>query len=162
MARKKKIQIEKFPGIPRGAEHLPQPDPALPGARLDAMGRELPSDEPVVLHVRNRKITDLDHLRRTIQLIRATDGPVQFETFEEADDFDVDDSYGEFASRWEIPADQPPEVSAKEFTDFIQTGVIPARLFPQDQPASTGAVQVESSSAPVQGAATPDLGAGKP
>lgn len=155
MARKKKIQIEKFPGIPRGAEHITTPDPALPGARLDAQGREVLSTEPIVLHLKRRTVTDLDTLRKTIQLIRATDGPVEFETFAEADDFDIEDSYGDFSSRWEIPADQDPGVSAEQFTKFMQTGEIPANLFPQDSPAPPAGPSAEPASAPVQGAAPP-------
>lgn len=159
MARKKKLELEKHPGKPRGTEHLEVLNDSLPGSRLDGDGREIPSNEPMVLHLRKRTVTDLDQLRNIIQNIRATDGPIEFETFQEADDFDVEDDYGQFASQWEIPADgddpSGPMPTAEEYVRWRQTGELPARFFPQDPPVSAGAPKVEPSSEPVQGSAPP-------
>lgn len=129
MARKKKIQIEKYPGIPRGAEH---------GARLTESGAEILSTEPITLRVKSHVITDFDKLRQQIQAIRAHDGPIEFETFQEADDFDIEDDFGDFTSKWEIPSDNPDDaqVTIDEYIRFRTTGELPAKLLPQDSSAA--------------------------
>lgn len=156
MARKKKIQIEKFPGIPRGAEHVMEAvEKGDPFPRLTPQGAELLSQEPVVLHVNRRIVTDLETIRRQIAAIRATDGPIQFESFAEADDFDLEDDFGDFHSKWEIPADQPDDITVEQYLRFKETGELPTHLFPQDGnggsqggPASggTSGAQPQSSS----------------
>lgn len=158
MARKKKLQIEEHPGKPRGTEHLEVLNQALPGARLDAEGNEIMSTEPIVLHLKRRTVTDLETLRNTIRAIRAHDGPIEFETFQEADDFDIEDDYGDFSSRWELPADtegDPNMPTAEEYVRYRTTGEIPQR-FLQDPSRSNSAPQAGSSSPPpVQGGGAP-------
>lgn len=133
MPRKKKIQLDKYPLVPRGAEHTVEADtPAVQTARsrdlrIDQAGREILSTEPVVLRIKKRLIGDPAEIRRQIQNLRATtlDG-TEFETFEEADDFDLEDDYGDFTSKWEIPADHDDAVEA--YKRYRATGELPAHL----------------------------------
>lgn len=158
MARKKKIQIDKLPHVPRGAEHVKEAvEASNPFPRLTPEGAELLSQEPVVLHVNRRIVTDLETIRRQIQAIRATDGPIQFETFAEADDFDLEDDFGEFHSKWEIPADQPDDITVEQYLRFKETGEIPSHLLPPDrQPPTEAPTAALPAQPPVQGgSATP-------
>lgn len=159
MARKKKIVIDKYPGVPRGAEHVAEQVAAGdPHPRLDENGAEVLSDEPIVLHLNRRTVTDLDQLRLAIQNLRAHDGPIQFESFDEADDFNLEDDFGDFASRWEIPADQPTDITVQDYLRFRETGELPAHLIPQDNRASPEAPPVQASSEPpVQGGSAPPI-----
>lgn len=147
MARKKKAQIDRHAGVPRGAEHTVEADtfppaPRSKNLRLNEDGSERVSTEPVVMRVKHRLIGDPDLIRMQIQRLRATalDG-TEFETFEEADDFDVDDAYGEFTSTWEISADHDSSVDA--YIQYKRTGEIPewvatklAKQLPQGTPPS--------------------------
>jgi len=160
MARKKKIQIEKFPGVPRGHEHVAEDHLAgktLP--RLTEAGAEILSAEPVVLHVNRRTVTDLEQLRSAIQNLRAHDGPITFESFQEADDFDLEDDFGDFHSKWEIPADQPTDITVEQYLRFRETGELPAHLHPQDNPTSTGVNPQPVSERPASPTPSPE---GKP
>lgn len=142
MARKKVQPVDKTPHAPRGAEHVADlVAQGVQNPRLNPDGSEFLSQEPIVLRVKRRTITDLETLREQIRAIRASDGPVEFETFQEADDFDVEDDFGEFTSKWEIPADN--QVDA--YVNYRSTGEIPpdsaakpAAPAPSGPPASTG------------------------
>lgn len=106
MARKKLPPEEKTPFAPRGAEHVADlVAQGVPYPRLNPDGSEFLSDEPIVLRVKRRTLTDLETLRHQIRQIRATEGPLEFETFADADDFDLEDDFGDFTSQWEIPVD---------------------------------------------------------
>lgn len=132
MARKKKFQVDKKATVPRGAEHTIADDevvvtPRTKFLRLKPDGSELVSDEPVVMRVKQRLIGDPELIRAQIERLRVTalDG-TEFETFEEADDFDLEDDYGDFTSKWEIPADHDNAVEA--YKRFRATGELPADL----------------------------------
>lgn len=104
MARKKPRIEEKYPGIPRGRQN---------GAGLDEFGAETFDPEPIALKVKGQLISDMDRIRLAVHNLRVTEADgSEMETFEEADDFEVDDDYGEFSSVHEIPAD------AAELEDF--------------------------------------------
>lgn len=130
MTRKKKLQVEKTPNIPRGGEHradlVTPKDQAVRtrDIRLDQAGTEIPSEEPVLLRVGRKLIGDPELIREKIRQLRAMDASgIEFETFEEADDFNVDDDYGDFTSQWEIPADTDQAV--QDYLHYRRTGELP-------------------------------------
>lgn len=63
-----------------------------PQPRLDEKGREIPDNEPIVIRVRQRTIQQFDHIKAYIRReLSEAAGAGQFETFDEANDFDVPD-----------------------------------------------------------------------
>lgn len=124
MARKKIQEPERYPGVRRGLQN---------GAGLNEAGAETFDNEPLVLRVRGRVINDMDRIRSAIQNLRATEDGNAVETFEEADDFDVDDDFGEFSSQHEILADHDELHAIIE--PAIKQARRPRRAKPQDPPA---------------------------
>lgn len=138
MARKRKIQIEKFHGIPRGAEHLPSSAFTTVDVetgelkvnrhpRLTADGREIPDPNPVAVPLKTRNIFSADELRRRRQLIEESGGPVEPESLEDANDFDVDDDFGEFTSVWEQSDADLQAIN--DYRRFKATGEIPEHMW---------------------------------
>lgn len=82
-------------------------------ARLNERGREVLDDTPVALPAKFKRQSWIDNMREFVrqELSRQAEG-IEMESFEEADDFDVDDD-PEIKSPYEISADQefylPPE-----------------------------------------------------
>lgn len=61
-------------------------------SKLNEQGQEIPDDTPIVIHVRQKKITQFDDVRAFIKReLSDTAARSGRETFEEANDFDVDD-----------------------------------------------------------------------
>lgn len=61
-------------------------------ATLNDLGQEVPDDEPIVIRVNNRKITDLDSIRAMIRgELSDSAARYGYETWEESNDFDCDD-----------------------------------------------------------------------
>lgn len=72
-------------------------------------GREYPDQTPIAIRVRNRVVTNFDDIRSIIRReVSAAAERQGAESFEEANDFDVDDEPVE-KSRWEYSADQELE-----------------------------------------------------
>ncbi|AZL83034.1 hypothetical protein [Apis mellifera associated microvirus 47] len=59
---------------------------------LDDQGREIPDDTPIVISIRGQRVSQFDQVRAYIrnELSRQAEG-MQMETFEDANDFDVED-----------------------------------------------------------------------
>lgn len=117
MARIKVLPLEKFPGVPRGRQN---------GAGLTPDGAEKFDPDPLVLRVKGREINDMDRIRMAIQNLRFDQQGDVHETFEEADDFEVDDDAGDFSSQHEISADQ--EELYKIVEPVIQQARRPRRM----------------------------------
>jgi len=66
-------------------------------------GQEIPDDTPVVIHIKGRTISQFDQVRAFIRRELAEHADGQLETFEDANDFDVEDD--------------PFPVSAAEYTE---------------------------------------------
>lgn len=108
MARKKVPAKEMFPGVPRGRQN---------GAVLDENGAEQFDPEPIVLKVKSGVISDMERIRQAVRSLQLTDASgEEHETWEEADDFEVDDDYGEFSSQHEIRADDEELYQTVEMT----------------------------------------------
>lgn len=72
-------------------------------------GREYPDQTPIAIRVRNRVVTNFDDIRSIIRReVSAAAERQGAESFEQANDFDVDDEPVE-KSRWEYSADQELE-----------------------------------------------------
>lgn len=134
MARKKKIHIEKHPGVPRGCEfvHGQVKIEDLPGRnlktkdlRLDDLGREISDPTPVAVPVKGRPWS-IDELRNHRQLLEESAGQLEVESFDEANDFDMDDEFGEFVSVWEKTPDD--ELAIADYKRFKETGEIPDHM----------------------------------
>lgn len=78
-------------------------------SKLNEQGQEIPDLTPIVIRVKNRKITQWDDVRAFIrnELSNAARDSGA-ETFEEANDFEMEDD-PEPQSRWEYSADQEDE-----------------------------------------------------
>lgn len=86
--------------------------------RLDSRGHEVLDDTPVALPTKFKRQSWIDNMREFVRQELSRQALQQdYETFEESDDFDVDDD-PEIRSRYEITADQefyaepPPPESA--------------------------------------------------
>lgn len=135
MARKRKIQIEKYPGVPRGAEHLntaPSVDPTTGEIssprhpRLDAAGREITDPNPVALKLNKNSIFSAEELHKRRMAIAEYSGPLEPESIEEMMDFEVDDDFGEFSSVWEQSQDDIAAI--EDYKHFKATGEIPHHM----------------------------------
>lgn len=74
--------------------------------KFDSLGREIPDPTPVEVPLRVLQAFESlqDQIRRTIRMeMSRAAGEAGQETFEEADDFDVDDEEPELVSAYEIP-----------------------------------------------------------
>lgn len=77
--------------------------------RLDDEGREVLDQTPIALRVKRRVVTDFEDIRKIIRReISDAASRGGAETFEEANDFDVDDEV-DFTSPHEYTADQEAE-----------------------------------------------------
>lgn len=79
---------------------------ATPKPPLDSKGHEIPDDSPVAIPVRFNRIPNMMDQMRTLiraEVSRAAEAE-GYETFEEADDFDIGDDY-EPNSRYELDED---------------------------------------------------------
>ena len=75
-------------------------------AILNEHGHELLDDTPVAVPVElKRPPSTLDEIRRALALVSREAAQQGLETFEEADDFDVEDEH-DFESPWELSPDQ--------------------------------------------------------
>lgn len=134
MARKKKVHIEKYPGIPRGCENIAsdlveiQPGRELhtKDLRLDHLGREISDPTPLALPLRKTSVFTPEQLRHARALMEEANGPLEPESFEEANDFELDDDFGEFVSLWEKTPDD--ERAIEEYRAFKETGAIPEHM----------------------------------
>lgn len=76
---------------------------------LNDKGQEVPDTTPVVIRMPSRIISQWDDVRSFIRReLSAGAAAAHVETFEEANDFDVDDD-PPISSRWEYSADQEEE-----------------------------------------------------
>lgn len=81
-------------------------------AELDAQGREVLDETPLVLPVKAlRRPSTLDEIRQYIGIVNQEAARSGQETFEEADDFDVGDDHDPH-SPWEMAVDQEENWSA--------------------------------------------------
>lgn len=137
MARKRKVHIEKFPGIPRGTEHLKdrleETDPETGEVkrkrhpRLDALGREISDPLPLTMPLKKgSNIFTAEQLQRARALYEESGGNLEPESIEEANDFDVDDDFGDFVSVWEQSADDLRAI--EEYKQWKATGDIPEHM----------------------------------
>lgn len=106
---------------------------------LNEAGQEVPDSTPIVIHVRSRRISQFDEVRAFIrrELSMAARAASQ-ETFEEANDFDIDGD--------PIDPNTPHEYSADQEAEDLDVLRSPPSF--NAPPASTGSAPAGSPPAP--------------
>lgn len=118
---------------------------------LNEKGQEVPDPTPIVVRFKSRVITEFDRVREFIQReLSESAGRAGAETFEEANDFDVEDDM------FPVSPHEYAEDTERADREVLEAGDPRRRPPPQDASgkpvASTGGA---SSAPPVQGGAAP-------
>lgn len=81
-----------------------------PAPRLNDSGQEIPDDTPIVLRVKNRLVTNFDEIRAFMRKELSNYAQSQGqESYDEANDFDIDDDPTDPTTPWEEWGDRQAE-----------------------------------------------------
>lgn len=95
---------------------------------LNDKGQEIPDDTPIVIHIKNRRIAKFDDVRAFIRAELSNAARMAGEeTFEEANDFDIDGDPIDPSTPYEYSADQ-------ELADLETLRDYPKRSAPEPSP----------------------------
>lgn len=117
---------------------------------LNEFGQEVPDSTPVVVRFRGRVISQFDQVRDFIRRELAQHRTGELETFEEANDFNVEDD------PFPVPPEEYDQDTADADNEVLQAGDPRTSRTPQDNPDKPGVSNGgASSAAAVQAAAAP-------